>query len=69
MSKLFFVSLHQVTLLEDGMHQNKQKDSANVWLDVYVHKKGNQKFNIATHFKYHYLISIHRLQIYIVKKI
>ena len=69
MSKLFFVSLHQVTLFEDEMYQNKQKDSANVWLDVYELKKGNQKFNIATHFKYHYLISIHRLQIYIVKKI
>ena len=39
MSKLFFVSLHQVTVLEDEMYHNKQKDSANVWLDVYVQKK------------------------------
>ena len=69
MSKLFFVSLHQVTLLEDEMYQNKQKDSANVWLDIYVLKKGNKIFNIATHLTYHYPISIHCLQINIVKKI
>ena len=50
MFKLFFVSLHQVMLLEDEMYQKKQKDNANVWLDIYELKKGNQRFNIATHY-------------------